>query len=83
MHRRIHFERTVIVTASVLGTDNQGYDWPHPNAVPPPGKKATDINPDYPIDDGMLLNQLPIWAPDAAIRQKILVANPARLYDFR
>jgi len=25
----------------------------------------------------------PIWAPDAAIREKILVANPARLYGFR
>jgi predicted TIM-barrel fold metal-dependent hydrolase len=31
---------------------------------------------------GDMLNQLPIWAPDAAIREKILVANPARLYDF-
>jgi hypothetical protein len=30
----------------------------------------------------MMLNQLPVWAPDAAIREKILVTNPARLYDF-
>jgi hypothetical protein len=28
------------------------------------------------------LNQLPVWAPDAAIRKKILVDNPARLYRF-
>jgi predicted TIM-barrel fold metal-dependent hydrolase len=59
-----------------------GTDWPHPSAVVPPGKKVTDINPDYPIDDGDMLNQLPIWAPDAAIREKILVTNPARLYGF-
>jgi predicted TIM-barrel fold metal-dependent hydrolase len=58
-----------------------GTDWPHPNAMPT-GRNPTDINPDYPIDDGMLLNQLPIWAPDAAIREKILATNPARLYDF-
>jgi predicted TIM-barrel fold metal-dependent hydrolase len=59
-----------------------GTDWPHPCAVLAPGKKVTDLTPDYPIDDGDVLNQLPIWAPDAAIRQKILVTNPARLYDF-
>jgi predicted TIM-barrel fold metal-dependent hydrolase len=34
------------------------------------------------IDDGRLLNQLPVWAPDPAIRKKILVDNPARLYGF-
>src|SRR5262249_33481932 len=58
-----------------------GTDWPHPNAEQP-GKKPTDITPDYPIDDGIILNLLPIGAPDAAIREKILVANPARLYGF-
>jgi predicted TIM-barrel fold metal-dependent hydrolase len=25
---------------------------------------------------------LPVWAPDAAVRRKILVDNPARLYGF-
>ena len=34
------------------------------------------------IDDGLALNQLALWAPSAAIRRKILVDNPARLYDF-
>jgi len=28
------------------------------------------------------LNLLPVWAPDPAIRKKILVDNPARLYGF-
>jgi len=29
-----------------------------------------------------VLNLLPVWAPDAAIRKRILVDNPARLYGF-
>jgi predicted TIM-barrel fold metal-dependent hydrolase len=59
-----------------------GTDWPHPNSVTPPGNKPTDVTPLFQIDDGRLLNQLPVWAPDAAIRKKILVDNPARLYGF-
>jgi predicted TIM-barrel fold metal-dependent hydrolase len=59
-----------------------GTDWPHPQSNPLPGKTAMDVSPLYQIDDGRLLNQLPVWAPDAAIRRKILVDNPARLYGF-
>jgi predicted TIM-barrel fold metal-dependent hydrolase len=59
-----------------------GSDWPHPDAVTPPGKKPTDVTPLLPIDDGRLLNQLPVWTPDVAIRKRILVDNPARLYGF-
>lgn len=59
-----------------------GTDWPHPNSVTPPGNKITDVTPLFQIDDGRLLNQLPVWMPDAAIRKKILVDNPARLYKF-
>jgi predicted TIM-barrel fold metal-dependent hydrolase len=59
-----------------------GTDWPHPNSVAPPGGKPTDLTPLFQIDDGRLFNQLPVWAPDAAIRKKILVDNPARLYGF-
>jgi predicted TIM-barrel fold metal-dependent hydrolase len=59
-----------------------GSDWPHPDSVTPPGKKPTDVTPLYQIDDGRLLNQLPVWAPDAAVRKKILVDNPSRLYGF-
>jgi hypothetical protein len=29
-----------------------------------------------------VLNQLAVWAPDPAIRDAILVENPARLYGF-
>ncbi len=59
-----------------------GTDWPHPDSVTPPGKKPTDVTPLYQIDDGRLFNQLAVWAPDAAVRKKILVDNPARLYGF-
>ena len=59
-----------------------GTDWPHPSAVTPPGRKRTDVTPLLQIDDGCLLNQLAVWAPDPVIRKKILVNNPARLYAF-
>ncbi|WP_316233071.1 amidohydrolase family protein [Bradyrhizobium sp. SZCCHNPS2010] len=59
-----------------------GTDWPHPDSTIRPDRKPTDIAPLYQIDDGRLMNQLPVWTPDAAIRKKILVDNPARLYGF-
>jgi predicted TIM-barrel fold metal-dependent hydrolase len=59
-----------------------GSDWPHPDTASVAGRKATDIAPLLPIDDGRLLNQLAVWAPDADVRKKILVDNPARLYGF-
>jgi predicted TIM-barrel fold metal-dependent hydrolase len=59
-----------------------GTDWPHTNSTTPPGCKVTDITPLLAIDDGRLMNQLPIWASDAATRKAILVDNPARLYGF-
>ena len=59
-----------------------GTDWPHPNSEPMPGYGAMDVRPFFQIDDGRLLNQLPLWAPDAAVRKQILVDNPARLYGF-
>lgn len=48
-----------------------GSDWPHP-AIP---------EQDMP-NDGTLLDRLADWVPDAALRQRILVDNPARLYGF-
>ena len=55
-----------------------GSNWPHPGRGPSP----TALAPPYPNDDGAVLNLLPIWVPDPAIRKKILVDNPARLYGF-
>jgi predicted TIM-barrel fold metal-dependent hydrolase len=60
-----------------------GSDWPHPTGVTPPGRRTTDVTPMKQVDDGALLNQLAVWEPDAAVRRKILVDNPARLYGFQ
>jgi predicted TIM-barrel fold metal-dependent hydrolase len=57
-----------------------GTNWPHPNSGS--GRKATDLTPLFQVDDGLVLNQLPVWAPDSRIRKKILVDNPAKLYGF-
>ena len=59
-----------------------GTDWPHPDSTFGRGRPLTDIAPPFPIDDALLLNQLPKWAPDPAIRENILVHNAARLYGF-
>jgi predicted TIM-barrel fold metal-dependent hydrolase len=58
-----------------------GSNWPHPGARPP-GRAATEITPWRNIDDGAIFNLLPTWEPDAAVRKKILVDNPARLFGF-
>ena len=57
-----------------------GTNWPHPNSGS--GRKPTDLTPLFQVDDGLVLNQLPVWAPDSRIRRKILVDNPAELYGF-
>ncbi len=46
-----------------------GTDWPHPNVRHMP-------------DDGDLVDLLATFAPDEAVRNRILVDNPERLYDF-
>ena len=45
-------------------------DWPHPN-------KFGDMP-----NDADLIEQLALWAPDPALRNRILVDNPANLYRF-
>src|SRR5688572_13971078 len=59
-----------------------GSDWPHPNSEAGRHKPLTEISEPFPIDDGLVLNQVARWVPDAATRKKILVDNAARLYDF-
>jgi D-galactarolactone isomerase len=46
-------------------------DWPHPT-------ERADSKP----DDAVLFDLLADWAPDEAIRNRILVDNPAALYGF-
>jgi predicted TIM-barrel fold metal-dependent hydrolase len=59
-----------------------GSDWPHPNSDAGRHKPLTETTMPFPIDDGMVFNQVARWVPDAATRKKILVDNPARLYGF-
>jgi len=47
-----------------------GSDWPHPG--------EREKKP----DDALLFDLLLIWAPNEAVRHRILVENPASLYDF-
>jgi len=59
-----------------------GSDWPHtpPHAgVPDP---SDNRKPYRNLDTGELLGLLEDWAPDEMVRNRILVDNPARLYDF-
>lgn len=48
-----------------------GTDWPHPR-----------LDRDMP-EDGHLLDLFNEWTPDAALRRKILVDNPAKLYGLK
>jgi predicted TIM-barrel fold metal-dependent hydrolase len=77
----------VVPLARALVTANPqrvlwGTNWPHPDSASRPGRKATDLAPNVQIDDGLVLNLLPVWVPDATTRRGILVDNPARLYGF-
>ncbi|UWU73712.1 amidohydrolase family protein [Bradyrhizobium huanghuaihaiense] len=46
-----------------------GTDWPHPNVKVMP-------------NDGDLVDLIPLFAPEPEFQQKILVDNPARLFEF-
>ena len=48
-----------------------GTDWPHPDVTGPMP------------NDGALFDVLLDWAPNPEVLRRILVDNPARLYDFR
>ncbi len=59
-----------------------GTAWPHPTAGTVEGRKPTDLAVHRQVDDGRVMNMLPVWVTDAAMRKMILVDNPARLYGF-
>jgi predicted TIM-barrel fold metal-dependent hydrolase len=59
-----------------------GSDWPHPDPLVGKGRSASDVNAALPVDDIAVFELLRLWAPDADVRRKILVDNPARLYGF-
>lgn len=57
-----------------------GSNWPHPGGTA--GRSSSEISPSKQVDDGQVLNLLARWAPDAVVRKKILVDNPAKLFGF-
>lgn len=59
-----------------------GTDWPHPGGAKRTGALRDEIEPFQPIDDGAALNRLAAWCRDPATLKRVLVDNPARLYDF-
>jgi len=66
------YEAVAPIAQAILATRPDraiwGSDWPH--------------LPDGSRDTGELFNLLALWAPDAAVRNQVLVENPARLFDF-
>lgn len=58
-----------------------GTDWPHTNPLPGVPRLRDRPDPLRPIDDGAQFNVFARWT-SAHERQRILVDNPARLYDF-
>jgi len=58
-----------------------GTDWPHPGGAHGVGSREA-IQPFDAVDDRGALRRLAEWFPDSNQRRKILVDNPARLYDF-
>lgn len=59
-----------------------GSDWPHSGAHHGVPRVKELIEPFHPIDDGHALNRFAGWAQDPITIKKILVDNPATLYQF-
>lgn len=59
-----------------------GSDWPHPGMRQHHKKSLDEIEPFDAIDDGHALNRLAQWVEEPLLLNKILVDNPARLYEF-
>lgn len=58
-----------------------GTNWPHPgNRIA--GRPISQITPYQKIDNPGLVKAFYQWCPDAAVRNMILVDNPAKLYHF-
>lgn len=63
----VPFARKIVETAADRVI--WGTDWPHPNVKAMP-------------NDGDLVDLVPLFAPEREVQEKILVSNPARLFEF-
>ena len=66
-HDAVPFARRIVETAPDRVI--WGTDWPHPNVTTMP-------------NDGDLVDLIPLFAPEPELQRKLLVDNPARLFDF-
>jgi len=57
-----------------------GSDWPHTARAPE--KKPHEVSPYRVVGSATLLQTLHAWLPTPALRQQVLVENPAALYGF-
>lgn len=57
-----------------------GSDWPHTNREP--GKQAHEVSSYRDVDNESLIDSMFSWLPNTALRQQVLVDNPAELYGF-
>jgi predicted TIM-barrel fold metal-dependent hydrolase len=57
-----------------------GSDWPHTNREP--GKAAHQVSAYRQMSAGSLPRGIESWLPDDALREQVLVHNPAQLYGF-
>ncbi len=60
-----------------------GTDWPHPGGRKRTGDNVLSTEPFRPIDDGAALSLFMSWCDgDVALARRVLVDNPAHLYDY-
>ena len=74
-----------LVSALVAANSDRmlwGSDWPHPGPKPGVARSPLVTEVFNQINDGRALNRLAEWVNDEVTLRKILVDNPARLYDF-
>jgi predicted TIM-barrel fold metal-dependent hydrolase len=84
-HEGPHYADAAPIAQALIKANPQrvlwGTDWPHA-AGTIDGYADRDVVPYLSIDDAALLNQVPIWAPDPAVRRLLLVENAARICEF-
>jgi predicted TIM-barrel fold metal-dependent hydrolase len=79
---RLPFDPGPLVRALVAANPERclwGSDWPHPFTG---ARDPKVVQPFDAIDDLASLRRLHAWVGNEALFRKILVENPARLYDF-
>lgn len=84
-HEGPHYPDAAPIAQALISANPQrvlwGTDWPHaPGSIE--GYSSNEVWPYLSIDDAAVLNQVPIWAPDPAVRKLLLVENAARICGF-